>query len=161
MTYAKFEELSFQQWQKVIDTDLTGTWLVTRETAKQAMMKQKKGRVINIASIAAYLASPAGCPSYHAAKAGVVGLTKAQAAELAPYNILVNAIAPGTFLNGGMTARSAVASNPETHKKGRNPLKRAGVYGELSGALIYFASDECSYTNAQILSIDGGISAML
>lgn len=161
LNYGPLEEYSYEQWMAVINTDLTGPWLVTREVVKQAMKPRRKGRVINISSIAGLLATPAGCPSYHAAKAGVIGLTKAQAVEYAQWGILVNSVGPGTILNGGMTSRSKVASNPKTHTEGRNPMKRAGKYGELSGAVIYFASDECSYTTGQAIMVDGGISVTL
>ena len=75
--------------------------------------------------------------------------------------VLVNSVGPGTILTGGMTSRSKIASNPETHTKGRCPMKRAGNWGELSGAVIYFASDECTFTTGQALMVDGGISITL
>lgn len=104
------------------------------------------------------MGTAAGCLSYHAAKAGVLGLTRGQAVEYAKYGVLVNSVGPGVIEYGGMTARSKTASNPENQKNGRIPLKRAGRWGELSGAVIYFASDECSYTTGQVLFIDGGNS---
>ena len=151
---------TLEQWKSVIDVDLTGPWLVGREVFKQSMKERRSGRIINISSVAGILVG-GGAPSYNAAKAGVIALTKAQAVEFGPYNILANSIAPGTISNGGMAARSETASDPKSHSEGRNPLKRPGRRGELSGALIYFASDESSYTNAQTLVIDGGLSATL
>lgn len=161
LNYGPLAEYSLQQWHEVIETDLTGVWLVSKEVMNQAMIPQKKGRIINVASIAAGLGTPAGCPSYHAAKGGVKGLTIGQAVEYAPYGVLVNSVSPGTILNGGMTARSKVASNPETHTKGRNPLKRAGVFGEMSVAAIMLASDENTFINGQDIAVDGGISVTL
>jgi len=161
LNYAPISEYSLEQWHEAIETDLTGVWLVSKEVMNQAMIAQKKGRIINIASIAAGLGTPAGCPSYHAAKGGVRGLTIGQAVEYAPYGVLVNSLSPGTILSGSMTSRSKVASDPETHRKGRNPLKRAGVFGEISVAAIMLASDENTYINGQDIAVDGGISVTL
>lgn len=161
LNYGSIEEYTIDQWHHAIDTDLLGPWLVTREVVLQSMRDNHYGRVINISSIAGILGSGAGCLSYNAAKGGVLGLTRGQAVEYAPYGVLVNSVGPGTILNGGMTSRSKIASNPETHTKGRCPLKRAGHWGELSGAVIYFASDECTFTTGQALMVDGGISTTL
>jgi gluconate 5-dehydrogenase len=161
LNYGPLAEYSLEQWCEVIDTDLTGMWLVSKEVMNQTMVSQGKGRIINVTSIAGHLGTPAGCPSYHAAKAGTIGLTIAQAVEYAPYGVLVNGVAPGTILNGGMTSRSKVASNPDTHKKGRNPMKRAGTFGEMSAAAIALAADENTYITGQNIAVDGGISITL
>lgn len=162
LTYGPISEYSMEQWLKVINTDLTGPWCVSKEVMNQSMIPNKKGRIVNISSVAGGYGTPAGCPSYHAAKGGVIGLIKGQAVEYAQYgDILVNGVGPGTFLNGGLTSHSKVASNPETHKKGRVPLKRAGDFGELSGAVIYFLSDENSFTTGTNLFVDGGLTATL
>lgn len=130
------------QWDKVLDTDLKGVFLMAREVST-IMMKQKYGRIINISSVSGIQAGPAQV-SYFAAKGGVVNLTKAMAGDLAPYGILVNAIAPGSLV-----------------LKNRVALKRFGREGEMNGALIYFASDACTYTTGQLLVIDGGMTSML
>lgn len=130
------------QWDKVLDTDLKGVFLMAREVST-IMMKQKYGRIINISSVGGIQAGPAQV-SYFAAKGGVVNLTKAMAGDLAPYGILVNAIAPGSLV-----------------LKNRVALKRFGREGEMNGALIYFASDACTYTTGQLLVIDGGMTSML
>lgn len=161
LNYGSIDEYTTEQWHLAIDTDLMGPWLVTREVVVQSMRENHYGRVINISSIAGLLGSGAGCISYNAAKGGVLGLTRGQAVEYAPYGVLVNSVGPGTILSGGMTSRSKIASDPETHTKGRCPLKRAGNWGELSGAVIYFASDECTFTTGQALMVDGGISITL
>lgn len=161
LTYGPIEEYSFEQWNDVIQTDLTGPWLCSREVVKQSMMKNGGGKIVCISSVAGQYGTPAGCPSYHAAKGGVLGLIKGLAVEYAQYGVLVNGVGPGTILNGGMTSRSKVASNPDTHKKGRCPLKRAGDFGELSGAVIYFLSDENSFTTGQNIMIDGGTTSAL
>ena len=115
LNYGSVDDYTVEQWHAAIDTDLMGPWLVSREVVLQSMRERKYGRIINISSIAGLLGTPAGCQSYHAAKGGVLGLTRAQAVEYAPLGILVNSVGPGTILNGGMTNRSKVASNPETH----------------------------------------------
>lgn len=161
LNYGDIDEYTVEQWDLAIDTDLRGPWLVTKEVVLQSMRENHYGRVINIASIAGLLGSPSGCLSYHAAKAGVMGLTRGQAVEYAQYGVLVNSVGPGIILSGSMTSRSKAASDPETHKKGRCPMKRAGNWGELSGAVIYFASDECTFTTGQALMVDGGLSITL
>lgn len=161
LNYGPIAEYSLQQWNDVIETDLTGIWLVSKEVMNQAMIPAKKGKIVNVTSIAGGLGTPAGCPSYHAAKGGAIGLTIGQAVEYAQYGVLVNGVAPGTILNGTMTSRSKVASDPETHEKGRCPLKRAGVFGEMSVAAIMLASDENTFINGQNIAVDGGISVTL
>ena len=134
------------QWDKVLDTVST------------IMMKQKYGRIINISSVGGIQAGPAQV-SYFAAKGGVVNLTKAMAGDLAPYGILVNAIAPGVY-DTEMT-HDALDAPGSLVLKNRVALKRFGREGEMNGALIYFASDACTYTTGQLLVIDGGMTSML
>ena len=129
------------QWDKVLDTDLKGVFLMAREFST-IMMKQKYAQV-----------------SYFAAKGGVVNLTKAMAGDLAPYGILVNAIAPGVY-DTEMT-HDALDAPGSLVLKNRVALKRFGREGEMNGALIYFASDACTYTTGQLLVIDGGMTSML
>ena len=145
------------QWDKVLDTDLKGVFLMAREVST-IMMKQKYGRIINISSVGGIQAGPAQV-SYFAAKGGVVNLTKAMAGDLAPYGILVNAIAPGVY-DTEMT-HDALDAPGSLVLKNRVALKRFGREGEMNGALIYFASDACTYTTGQVLVIDGGMTSML
>ena len=140
------------QWDKVLDTDLKGVFLMAREVST-IMMKQKYGRIINISSVGGIQAGPAQV-SYFAAKGGVVNLTKAMA-----YGILVNAIAPGVY-DTEMT-HDALDAPGSLVLKNRVALKRFGREGEMNGALIYFASDACTYTTGQLLVIDGGMTSML
>jgi len=146
-----------KQWDTVLDTDLKAVFLMTREVS-HTMMEQKYGKVINIASVGGIQAGPCQI-GYFAAKGGVVNLTKAMAAELAPYNITVNGIGPGVFetemTDGMLEAEGSLVL------KNRSAMKRFGKEGELNGALIYFASDACTYTTAQTLIIDGGMTSML
>lgn len=150
-----FMDHTVEMWEKVMRTNLTGPWLVTREVVKQDMRKHG-GKVVNIASVGGIRSTKAGCPSYHASKAGVIMLTASQAAELAPYGILVNALSPGSIRNGTMGSRSATASDEESWKTNGCPLQRRGDYGELSAALLVLVSDENTYLNGQNIVVDGG-----
>ena len=141
----------------VIDVNLKGTWNCMKHATK-LMMKQKYGRIINISSVGGIQAGPAQV-SYFAAKGGVVNLTKAMAGDLAPYGILVNAIAPCVY-DTEMT-HDALDAPGSLVLKNRVALKRFGREGEMNGALIYFASDACTYTTGQLLVIDGGMTSML
>ena len=141
----------------VIDVNLKGTWNCMKHATK-LMMKQKYGRIINISSVGGIQAGPAQV-SYFAAKGGVVNLTKAMAGDLAPYGILVNAIAPGVY-DTEMT-HDALDAPGSLVLKNRVALKRFGREGEMNGALIYFASEACAYTTGQLLGIDGGMTSML
>ena len=134
------------QWDKVLDTDLKGVFLMAREVSTI------------ISSVGGIQAGPAQV-SYFAAKGGVVNLTKAMAGDLAPYGILVNAIAPGVY-DTEMT-HDALDAPGSLVLKNRVALKRFGREGEMNGALIYFASDACTYTTGQLLVIDGGMTSML
>ena len=150
-----FTDYPVETWERVMKTNITGPWLVTREVVKQDMHKHG-GKVVNIASVGGIRSTAAGCPSYHASKAGVIMLTASQAAELAPYGILVNAMSPGSIRNGTMGSRSANASNEEGWKTNGCPLQRRGEYGEMSAVLLMLVSDENTYINGQNIVVDGG-----
>ena len=150
-----FTDYPVETWERVMKTNITGPWLVTREVVKQDMHKHG-GKVVNIASVGGIRSTKAGCPSYHASKAGVIMLTASQAAELAPYGILVNAMSPGSIRNGTMGSRSANASNEMGWRSNGCPLQRRGSYGEMSCALLMLVSDENSYVNGQNIVVDGG-----
>ncbi len=145
-----------EMWEKVMRTNLTGPWLMTREVVKQSMQFLGHGKVVNIASVGGIRSTAAGCPSYHASKAGVIMLTASQAAELARFGILVNALSPGSISNGTMASRSASASSAAYWQTNGCPLKRPGKYGEMSCALIALVSDENTYINGQNIVVDGG-----
>ena len=150
-----YMDYSVETWDRVMKTNITGPWLVTREVVKQDMHKHG-GKVVNIASVGGIRSTAAGCPSYHASKAGVIMLTASQAAELAKYGILVNAMSPGSIRNGTMGSRSANASNEEGWKTNGCPLQRRGEYGEMSAVLLMLVSDENTYINGQNIVVDGG-----
>ena len=150
---------SDDDWNAVIDTNLNSVYFVARETGK-IMIEQRYGKVINLGSIHSNVAmATSHLNAYCASKGGVLMLTKALAVEWAKYNITVNAIAPAYFPSE-MTG--AVMSNPEFEKivKTYCPMGRTGRSGELDGAVVYFASDASSYVTGQILSIDGGWTAI-
>lgn len=140
------------EWDDVMDTNLKGVFLCTKAVTRQ-MMKQRAGRIINISSIVG-VAGNAGQANYVAAKAGVIGLTKTTAKELASRNILVNAIAPG-FIETEMTAEL-----PEELKKGmltQIPLAKLGQPEDIAKAVIFLASEDANYMTGQTLHIDGGM----
>ena len=141
-----------QEWDDVIDTNLKGVFLCTKAVTRQ-MMKQRAGRIINISSIVGVAGNP-GQANYVAAKAGVIGLTKTCAQELASRNILVNAIAPG-FITTEMTD-----SLPEEIKEAmlkQIPLAKLGQPEDVAKAVVFFASDQANYITGQTLHIDGGL----
>lgn len=140
------------QWDEVIDTDLKSNFL-TVKAAGAMMMRRKKGAIINIASVSGIIGNM-GQLNYSAAKAGVIGLTKAAARELAPRGIRVNAVAPG-FIVTDMTDKI-----PDDLKDGMLrsiPLGRFGGAEEVAKAAAFLASDEASYITGQVLKVDGGM----
>ncbi|MFJ3387193.1 3-oxoacyl-[acyl-carrier-protein] reductase [Lysinibacillus sp. NPDC086135] len=140
------------EWDDVLDTNLKGVFLCTKAVTRQ-MMKQRAGRIINISSIVG-VAGNAGQANYVAAKAGVIGLTKTTAKELASRNILVNAIAPG-FIETEMTEQL-----PEDIKQGmltQIPLAKLGQPEDIAKAVAFLASDDATYMTGQTLHIDGGM----
>jgi len=141
-----------EEWQEVIDTNLNGLFNTTR-AAIVTFMKQKTGNIINITSVSAIIGMSRQT-NYSASKAGIIGFTKALAREVAPYNIRVNAIAPG-FIETDMTA-----GLKEEYKKqllSLIPLARFGTPEEVAKLAVFLASDESSYITGQVLRIDGGL----
>lgn len=140
------------EWDDVINTNLKGVFLCTKAVTRP-MMKQRKGRIINITSIVGVTGNP-GQANYVAAKAGVIGFTKTTAKELAQRNITVNAIAPG-FITTDMTDKLT-----EEVKNGmltQIPLGQFGKPEDIANAVVFLASDESSYITGQTLHIDGGM----
>lgn len=141
-----------QEWDDVIDTNLKGVFLCTKAVTRQ-MMKQRAGRIINISSIVGVAGNP-GQANYVAAKAGVIGLTKTTAQELASRNILVNAIAPG-FITTEMT--DALPEEIKETMLKQIPLAKLGQPEDIAKAVIFLASDSANYITGQTLHIDGGL----
>ena len=141
-----------ESWDAVLSTDLKSDFL-TIKAAAQMMMRKKKGPIINIASVVGIMGN-IGQANYAAAKAGVIGLTKACAKELAARNIRVNAVAPG-FIATDMT--DAI---PEKNKEAMLtaiPLGRMGLAEDVAKAVSFLASDDASYITGQVLKVDGGM----
>jgi 3-oxoacyl-[acyl-carrier protein] reductase len=139
-------------WDQVLDTNLRGVFLMTRAVGK-VMMRQKSGRIINIASAAGAMGNP-GQVNYSAAKAGVIGLTKASGRELAHWNILVNAVAPG-LIETDMAA--AIPAEAREAMLQQVPLKRIGQGREVAEVVRFLAGDGASYITGQTIHVNGGL----
>jgi NAD(P)-dependent dehydrogenase (short-subunit alcohol dehydrogenase family) len=144
-----------EEWDRVLDTNLKGVWLMAQEVARHMLRLGHGGSIINIASMLGVVAQPRR-PSYCAAKAGVIHLSRALAVELAPHKIRVNAIAPG-FFDSEMT-HDFLVSNAGQAMAARIPMKRTGAADELDGAVLLLASDASSYMTGAVLTVDGGHS---
>lgn len=141
-----------EEWDLVLAVNLKGTYNFIKAVTKQ-MVKQREGKIVNIASIIGIMGN-AGQANYAASKAGVIGLTKSVAKELASRNINVNAIAPG-FIDTAMTQKLA-----EEIKKAmldRIPLKRFGLCEDIANAVLFLVSNKASYITGQVLTVDGGM----
>jgi gluconate 5-dehydrogenase len=151
-------EFSSADWRKVIETNLTSAFIIGREAAKR-MLPRKRGKIINIASLAGELARPTIAP-YTAAKAGIKNLTKSMAVEWAASGIQANAIGPGYMLTD---MNQALMSNTDFNNwlMSRVPAKRWGNPDELVGAAIFLASAASNYVNGQTIYVDGGMLAAM
>jgi 3-oxoacyl-[acyl-carrier protein] reductase len=141
-----------EDWSQVLDVDLTGAFYCCRAAARP-MLKQRSGRIVNIASVAG-IGGNIGQVNYSAAKAGLIGLTRAVARELASRNITCNAVAPGwveTDMTAGMDERM-IAGVRE-----RVPLGRLGHPADVAGAVVFLASPAAAYITGQVLAVDGGL----
>ncbi len=139
-------------WDAVIRTNLTGAHLCIQQ-ALPTMMKARAGRIINIASVVAQMGN-AGQANYVAAKAGLIGLTKAIAMEIASRNITVNAVAPG-FIETPMT--DVLGDKVKDDLKTRIPLGRMGSARDVAAAIVFLASDEAAYITGHVLDVNGGM----
>jgi 3-oxoacyl-[acyl-carrier protein] reductase len=139
-------------WDRVMDTNLKGAFLMTRAAAK-VMVRQRSGRIVNIASAAGAMGN-AGQANYSAAKAGLIGLTKATARELAHWGIRVNAVAPG-LIDTDMAA--AVPAEAREALLAQVPLKRMGSAREVAEMVGFLAGDGAAYVTGQVLHVNGGL----
>ncbi|MEL6248052.1 MAG: 3-oxoacyl-[acyl-carrier-protein] reductase [Cyanobacteria bacterium J06627_15] len=140
-----------EDWQAVIDLNLTGVFLCTRAVSK-IMLKQRSGRIINIASVSGLMGNP-GQANYSAAKAGVIGFTKTVAKELAPRGVTANAVAPG-FIATDMTGELPNADDILKYI----PLGRFGQADEVAGLVRFLAADPAAaYITGQVMNVDGGM----
>lgn len=147
--------MSREDWRDVIDTDLTGVFNVTRSCIT-TFLKQKSGVIVNISSSSGIHPLP-GQTNYASAKAGVIGFTKALAKEVAPYNIRVNAVAPG-FVETDMTGKLSKKYRDKLLKT--IPVRRFGMPGEIARVVLFLCSDESSYITGQTIEIDGGLGLL-
>lgn len=155
---APLEDMSLEQWQKVLDVNLTSAFIVARAVVKP-MKTRRHGKIINITSLNAEMARPT-IGNYCAAKGGLKMLTKAMATEWGKYSINVNAIGPGYFLTD-LTQKLADDPEFDAWVKKEVPLARWGNPEELIGTAIYLASEASSYVNGFTVYVDGGWQACL
>ena len=141
-----------KDWDEVLNTNLTAAYLCIQQVLP-GMLRRRQGRIINITSVVAAIGNP-GQANYAASKAGIVGLTRAVAQEVASRNITVNAVSPG-FIETAMTA----GLSPEAREKlsARIPLGRVGEAMEVAHAVRFLASDEAAYITGQVLHVNGGL----
>jgi len=151
---ADFLEMSLEDFRTVIDINLTGTFVATQRAARTMVAQGIEGAIVNMSSINAQVAIPT-IASYCASKGGVMQLTKAAALALAPHNIRVNAVGPGS-IDTAMVA--AVNADPAAMDRlmSRTPLKRLGSAREIGNTVAFLASDKASYITGETIYVDGG-----
>ncbi|MFC1834891.1 3-oxoacyl-[acyl-carrier-protein] reductase [Thermodesulfobacteriota bacterium] len=139
-------------WEEVLETNLTGAFHLCRQTAK-SMIRKRSGRIVNVTSVAGEMGN-AGQVNYSAAKAGLIGFTKALARELAPRNILVNAVSPG-IIGAGMTEqlKESQVEAIQTHI----PLRRMGASEDVAAAVLFLCSKMSNYVTGQVIRVNGGL----
>jgi 3-oxoacyl-[acyl-carrier protein] reductase len=144
--------MSLEDWQKVLDVNLSAAFLIAR-TVGRDMIRRRTGVILNMASIVG-IHGNGGQANYAASKAGLIGLTKSLALELASRSVRVNAIAPG-FIVSDMT--NAINDAAKTTMLDRIPLKRFGTPDDIAETALFLASDSAAYITGQVLSVDGGM----
>jgi NAD(P)-dependent dehydrogenase (short-subunit alcohol dehydrogenase family) len=160
--YGTILEDSLEAWRKQITVNLEAYYMGSKLVAPQ-MVKQDKGRIINVTSVQGFVAS-GDCGAYNAAKGGIIALTKSMAVELAPYNILVNAVAPGFMLTPMSIVEGVDETTTEPFLKWyvgmrKVPMARTGYPEDVSGAIVFLASDYCRYMTGTLIVVDGGLTS--
>lgn len=156
---APAEEITDEQFKHEMEVDLFGTFVCAREVGKE-MIKAGYGRIINIASMYGLVGNMiAGCSPYHAAKGGVVNLTRALAAEWGKYGVTVNSICPGYFYTN-LTTATLDSNYFQSIAKRSIPLERYGREGELDTCALFLASPMSTYVNGQNIAVDGGYTSI-
>lgn len=145
--------MSGEDFDKVVDVNLKGTWNCLK-LASKIMVKQRYGRIVNITSVVGVIGN-AGQTNYAASKAGVIGMTKSLARELAPRGITVNAVAPG-YITTDMTA--GLSDEIRETVKNAIPLQRLGDAGDVAALVAFLASDKAGYITGQVIHVDGGLA---
>lgn len=158
---APAEQHPLDAWDKVMNLNVRGYFLLSQAIARQSMLARRQGRIINIASIAGLAGNPAGMNTiaYNTSKGAVINFTRALAAEWGAHGITVNAICPG-FFPSKMTA-GTLARLGEERVAAQAPLRRLGDDEDLKGACLLFASDAGKHITGQWLAVDGGVSAVI
>ncbi len=154
------EDITDAQFENEMQIDLFGTFRVARAVAKKSMIPNKYGRIINIASMYGLVGNKIAPSSpYHAAKGGVVNLTRALAGEWGKYGITVNTICPGYFMTP-LTKDTLTTEYFTNYAKSVIPLERYGEEGELDSAVVFLAADESRYVTGVALPVDGGYTCV-
>ncbi len=155
---ASLEDFDDKEWKTVLDTNLTGAYLVSKAVVKE-MIKRRSGKIINIGSVQSELGRPT-IAAYAASKGGIKMLTKGMAADWARYNIQINGIGPGYFKT---ELTKPLYENPEFDEwlRSRTPSNRWGDPEELVGALLFLSSDASNYVNGHMLYVDGGLTSVV
>lgn len=144
----ELERLDLASWQRSLERNLTSAFLVTRAFLI-GMKARRYGRIVNVSSTTGTVSAVAGDTAYAAAKAGMVGFTRAIALEAAPFGVTVNAVAPGWIATGSQTEREAAAGL-------RTPVRRSGTPGEIAALIAFLAAPAASYIVGQLIVADGG-----
>jgi NAD(P)-dependent dehydrogenase (short-subunit alcohol dehydrogenase family) len=158
---APAEDHPIEAWDKVMNLNVRSIFLVSQAVGKLSMIPRQSGRIVNVASIAGLKGNAPGTMktlAYNTSKGAVVNLTRALAGEWGPYNITVNALAPG-FFPSKMT-KGVLAEFGEDKLSSRAPLQRIGGAEDLKGAALLFASDAGRHITGQVLAVDGGVSVV-
>jgi 3-oxoacyl-[acyl-carrier protein] reductase len=148
-----FARMSDEDWQAVLDVNLTAAFRLSR-AALRGMMRRRSGRIISISSVVAVVGNP-GQANYSASKAGLMAMTRSLAAEIASRNVTVNCVAPG-FTSSPMT--DALNEKQKAMIMERVPVRRLGTPAEVAGAVVYLASDEAAYVTGQTIHVNGGMA---